>query len=216
FALLLAELDDQDAVLRRQSDQHHHADLPIEIEREAAHDDRNERAEHADRDGQQHGHWNRPAFVQADQEQIGEQDREAEDDGGLAFGTLFLERSVGPFSRKARRQGLRRDGLHGGERLAGRDALRGAALHGHGPQIVVADQHWWPYRETHLGKAAPGNHVAFGVADVDAIDVVDSLAVARFGLDVDLPATAEQVDVVDVVAAKRSLQRLEHVAQLDA
>ena len=31
---LLGELHDQDAVLRRQPDQHHHADLRIEIERE--------------------------------------------------------------------------------------------------------------------------------------------------------------------------------------
>ena len=34
LALLLGELDDQDAVLRRQRDQHHQADLRIEIERQ--------------------------------------------------------------------------------------------------------------------------------------------------------------------------------------
>ena len=32
LALLLGELDDQDAVLRRQADQHDHADLGVEIE----------------------------------------------------------------------------------------------------------------------------------------------------------------------------------------
>ncbi len=35
LALLLGELDDQDAVLGRQRDQHHQADLRIEIERQA-------------------------------------------------------------------------------------------------------------------------------------------------------------------------------------
>ena len=35
LAFLLGELDDQDAVLGRQADQHHHADLRVEIERQA-------------------------------------------------------------------------------------------------------------------------------------------------------------------------------------
>ena len=34
LALLLGELDDQDAVLGCEADQHHHADLPVEIERQ--------------------------------------------------------------------------------------------------------------------------------------------------------------------------------------
>ena len=34
LALLLGEFDDQDAVLGRQADQHHHADLRVQIERQ--------------------------------------------------------------------------------------------------------------------------------------------------------------------------------------
>ena len=44
LALLLGELDDQDAVLGREADQHDHADLRIEIERQAGQDDRHEGA----------------------------------------------------------------------------------------------------------------------------------------------------------------------------
>ena len=39
---------------------------------------------------------------------------------------------------------------------------------------------------------------------------------ARLGLDIDLPGAAEQVEVVDVEAAERRLQRVEDVADLDA
>ena len=46
---LLGEFDDQDAVLGRQRDQHHEADLGVEIEHEAGHEDADEGAEHADR-----------------------------------------------------------------------------------------------------------------------------------------------------------------------
>ena len=35
FPLLLRKFDDQDPVLRRETNQHNHADLPIEVEREA-------------------------------------------------------------------------------------------------------------------------------------------------------------------------------------
>ena len=49
LALLLGELDDQDAVLGGERDQHHHADLRVEIERQARTAQPDERAEHADR-----------------------------------------------------------------------------------------------------------------------------------------------------------------------
>ena len=53
-------------------------------------------------------------------------------------------------------------------------------------------------------------------ADVDAIDVVDRLAVGGLGLRLHLPGAPEQIDVVDVDAAERGLQRLEHVGDVDA
>ena len=112
----------------------------VEIERQTAEHDRREGAEHADRDRQQHRHRDGPALVERDQEQVGEQHREAEDDRGLALGALLLERGVGPFAGIARRQRPRRDRLHRGERLAGRDARRRRALHRHGAQVVVADE----------------------------------------------------------------------------
>ena len=42
------------------------------------------------------------------------------------------------------------------------------------------------------------------------------VAKLRIGLNVDLPGAAEDVEVVDVVAAERRLQRVENVADLDA
>ena len=46
---LLGEFHDQDAVLRRQPDQHDHADLRIEIERQTRRDDGGEGSDNADR-----------------------------------------------------------------------------------------------------------------------------------------------------------------------
>ena len=60
-----------------------------------------------------------------------------------------------------------------------------------------------------LDKASQRNHLAFVIAHIDSVDVIDFAAILRLRLDLDLPSPAIQIDVVDVVSAKRSLQRLE-------
>jgi hypothetical protein len=95
---LLGKLDDQNAVLGRETDQHHHADLGIKIEGEAAEHDCHARPQHGDGDREQHGHRNRPALVEGDQEEVGEQHRKPEDDCGLALRPLLLKGGVGPLA----------------------------------------------------------------------------------------------------------------------
>ena len=50
------------------------------VERQLRPDDRDEGAEDADRYREQHRHGDRPALVERDQEEIGEEQREGEDD----------------------------------------------------------------------------------------------------------------------------------------
>ena len=65
-----------------------------------------------------------------------------------------------------------------------------------------------------LGHRAHRHHRPLGVAHIDPIDVVHLVAKRRLGLDVDLPSAAEHVEVVDVEAAQRRLQRIEYVGDL--
>ncbi len=44
---------------------------------------------------------------------------------------------------------------------------------------------------------------------MDPVDIIDAGPVIRFGLHLNLPGAAEQVHVIDIVSAKRGLQRLE-------
>jgi len=81
LALLLGELDNQDAVLGGERNQHHKPDLTVEIEVQSGKLDAEVRPEHADHDRQQHGNRDRPTLVQRDQEQIGEQHGERENEG---------------------------------------------------------------------------------------------------------------------------------------
>ncbi len=156
----------------------------------------------------------RPALVERDQEQIGEQHRKAEDDRGLALGALLLERRVGPLARIARRQRLRRDLLQCLQRLTRRYARRRTALNGHGAEVVVADQGRRTDDNARLREAAQRDHLSLRVAHIDAVDVVDPRPVGGLRLHLHLPGAAEQIHVVDEVAAERRLQRLEDVLQL--
>ncbi len=165
---------------------------------------------------QQHRDRDVPALVERDQEQKGEQDREREHHRGLAGGLLLLEGRAGPLVAVAGRQDPGREPLHGGERIAGAVAGRGRAVDRDAPVEVVADQRRGPEHQAHRGERADRHHLALGVPHVHLEDVVDLAAEVLVGLDVDLPGAAEQVEVVDVEAAERALQRGEHVVDVDA
>ena len=126
------------AVLGRQRDQHHKPDLGVEVEHEAGHENADEGAEHADRHRKQHRDRNEPAFVEAHEEQVGEQHREPEHDTGLSVGCIFLVGRAGPLVTVAVGQRLGRQRRHRGQRGAGRDAGAGAALNRNGTVVVVA------------------------------------------------------------------------------
>ena len=69
--------------------------------------------------------------------------------------------------------------------------------------------------EPGLGQCPDRHHRAAAAAHIDTIDVLDRIAELRLGLDIDLPSAAEQVEIVYVKSAKRRLQRVEDVADLD-
>ena len=76
---LLGELDDQNAVLGRQADQHDQADLAVDVVDQAAQPLRTERAEHGERHRQQDDERQHEALVLSGQRQVDEQQAEAED-----------------------------------------------------------------------------------------------------------------------------------------
>ncbi len=137
--LLHRELDDQDGVLRGQRDQHDNADLGVDVVVEAEELQSRHRPEQADDDRQQGGNRYRPALVEADEKEVGEDDREPEDGAGLSRRRLLLQRRSCPFIGKPVRQGGRGDGLHRRDRLARRVAGSRPAIDRDRAQIIVAN-----------------------------------------------------------------------------
>src|SRR6185503_6570537 len=122
------ELHHQDAVLRRQANQHHQPDLAIDIVDEAASPLREERANDRDRYREQDDERQREALVLAGERQIAQQQREAEDRRRLAPGPDLLQRDARPRIREALRQDALRQVVHLLQRLAGAEAWRGGAV----------------------------------------------------------------------------------------
>ena len=99
--------------------------------------------------------------------------------------------------------------------MAGTVARLRRTIDDRGPVAVVADQSLRRLDEPGLGQCPDRHHRAAAAAHIDTIDVLDRIAELRLGLDIDLPGAAEQVEIVDVKSAKRRLQRVEDVADLD-
>ncbi len=214
--MLLGELDNQDAVLGGERDQHHKPDLTVEIEVQPGNLDAEVGPEHTDHDRQQHRNRDRPTFIQRHQEQIGEQHRERENNTGLAGRLLLLIGGASPFETVARRQRCIGDLRHGGERRPRRDARRRAAVHGDRAVIVVAGDDLRSGHDLDAGDGTDWHHLADAVAHIDLPDVRNVAAIGCLALNVDLPGTAVEIEVVDVDSAERRLQRGEHVAHVEA
>ena len=137
---LARELDDQDRVLRREADQHHHADLREDVVVEAAQVHAEHRGEQAHRHDEDHGERQREALVERRQENEHEHDAEHERERAGVARSLLLVGDVGPFEVHAGGQRVARDALHRGDRLARRVAGRGVALDVRG-RIEVVAQH---------------------------------------------------------------------------
>ena len=104
-AQLLGELDDQDGVLRRKTDQHDQADLAVDVVGKPAHPLRAERAQHRERHAQQDDERQHQAFVLGRERQVDQQQRETEDQERLPAGLGLLERDAGPGVAHSLRQG---------------------------------------------------------------------------------------------------------------
>ena len=102
------------------------------------------------------------------------------------------------------------------DRLAGTDLRRDVAGDGRGGIHVVAHHRHRAAGVADVDHRAQADHLPLVVAHLELQDLVDLVAEALIGLDVDLPGAAELVEVVHVVRAEIDLQRVEDVADRHA
>ena len=119
---------------------------------------------------------------------------------------MLLKRGAGPFEAVTGRQRLGRDLTHAGECRAGSDAGRRTAVNCHRAIVVVAGDDLRTCHDAKGGDRLQRHHGALAVADVDLPQIRHIASIDRFALQVDLPGPAEQIEVVDEVAAERGLE----------
>ena len=89
-----------------------------------------------------------------------------------------------------------------------------AALDRHRELIVIPDESLWADHRAHLHQTTEWDHLPIGTSDVDTVDIVNRRPILGFGLYLHLPGAPEQVYVVDIISAQRSLQCLENGRRL--
>src|SRR5215467_11704009 len=95
-------------------------------------------------------------------------------------------------------------------------APRRAAIERDAAQIVIASDLLWAHNRLRGQNRAQRHHLVLVVADVDAVDVVDLVAVVGARLEDDLPDPSVDVELIDEEAAEGGPERLEDVAHSDA
>ena len=204
FALRLGELDDQDRVLARQADQHQEADLRENVDVHLGDHDADDRAQQAHRHDEDDRQRQRPAFVLGRQHQEHQHDRQQEDPHRRVAGLQLQQRQLGPLG--AHRSAAIRSSaavFQMRDRLAGTGIRPGVGVDG-GRRDTCCSASPSPARSCSatVAKSASGTISPRSLRTFSCLmsSIVWRILVA--GLHVDLPGSAEAVEVVDVVGAE--------------
>ena len=214
---LLRELDDQNRILRCKPDQHHEADLKVDVVLHPAQPDEEQRAGHGERHREHHRAWQPPPLVQRREDEIDHHDREAEREERSAAGSLLLKRLSGPRDGVARRENLRCRLFDRRDRLAGAHAGFAAAEHLRGEEAVVALDLLGTDDAGSANQRFQRNHFTGRVrAHVNLPDVIGLCAVRRVSLHLNAIRAPRHVEVVHVERPHRALKRIEDVGHGNA
>src|SRR5229473_594235 len=219
FALLelsLGEFDDEDGVLRRQTDEHHEPDLAVDVQLVFSQEQAGEGTEDRDGKRKQHAEWERPALVQGGEDEEHADQREHESLGARAGRLLLLVGKVGPLEAHLARQDFVRHLLERAHHLFRAVAGRGVADDLGGAEQVEAIRELRTIDSLGRNEGRERDHLAVAVADVVAGDVAGALALVTLRLQEDPPLAAEPVELADVGATQECLHGLVDAAQADA
>ena len=206
---LAGEFHDQDGVLCRQPDQHDESHLGQDVDVHAAEEQAADRGQQAHGHDQDHRQRQRPALILRRQHEEDEDHRSGEDEEAGAARQLLLIGELGPFEAESVGQGLGRQLLHGGQRLARRMAGCGRTLHLARGVEVVARQAIGAEPVLEGGDGSQRHHLALGIAGLVIGDLGELLAEGAVGLDQHLIGAAQIVELVDIGGAEIDLEGLE-------
>ena len=215
MAMLPRHFDHQDGILSRKGDEHDQADLHIEIVGDTRHAQGGDRAEEGQRDGEDHGQGQDPAFILAGQKQVDQDDGQAEhqDSGGACQFFLIGER--GPLILHALREQAERHCLHRLERVARAVAPAfGTDDGGCRKKIVELDDARAVGRRDG-DERTERNHTPARIDDGVFFDRIGIHAKRGVRLSVDIERAAELGELIDVGRPEIGLQRVEHLADRD-
>ena len=213
--MLLGHLHNQDAVLRRQTNQRHQTHLGIDVEVDRANRQKHQRTEHGQGHGHQDDHRRHIALVLGRKHQIHDENAQGEHQNtGASGGELKRGDTCEGIADVIEIEAVE-DVLNGCERLTGTLADRLSPLHQHGAIEVVVADHRWCTGEIRLSKLRHLHHLAVSVADVIAEDVVEIAALIRLRLHIDVAHLTALVGEAGVVATREHSDGLHRLLEIN-
>ena len=199
--LHLGELNDQDSVLRRQTDQGYQTDLEIDIVLQPRHPDTQVGTQRGDRQGKQYGDRHDPALILSRQEQEDKQEDQRQDKTSLPTGLFLLIGKTAPLQTDILGQMLPSDPFHRSHRLTRTISRSGYGVdRGRGEHIETLDR---SRTGRILGRAqgSQWNHRPILTADEEQIQIIPGGPIRRLRLDIYTVNTVEHIEVVHVHGA---------------
>ena len=213
---LLGEFDDENRVLRRETDEHDETDLDVDVVDQAAERDERERSQDCHRDSEKDDERQREGLVLSRQGEVDDQKAEAKDDDGLAFGLHFFECETGPRVGHALEFVLLEELDHGCVALTGAKAWCGRTVDlGRAEEVVVVDD-LGSGDLLDTGEVVERDHLAGVGTDVELTQVLRVTAELLVCLDVDAVGAVVVVEVVDVAGAHEGSERSGDLAEGNA
>ena len=206
---LVGELDDENRVLCRQTDQQDEADLGVDVVVEAPGQGQNRGAEDRHRHREDDAEGQGPTLVLGGQEEVDEDDGQREDEPCSTTGGELLVGHAGPLEAHRGRHRVAGDLLHRRDRLAG--AVAGGGISGDRRRgvEVVAGLNCRADGVLDVDQGRQRDHPARVGANLELGDVGSFDPVGLVGLNHDLPDPAEDVEVVDIGRPEVGLQGVE-------
>src|SRR5262249_17667535 len=212
----LGELNDQDRVLRRQTDEHDQTDLGVHVQIVAPQYEAAEGAEDRHRYCQQHRERQRPTLVERRQDQEDEYQRQGKRRPRRPRSLPLLVREIAPVVAHLGRKDFLRHLLERRHGLTGTVTWRGAPDDLGGAVEIESVGVFRAADGARGEQRRERNHGAVVIPHKVILDVLVAPALFPFRLQVHAPLPAEAVELVEVEAAQVGLQGLIYVRHGDS
>ena len=211
--LHLGKFDNQDGILRRQTDERNQPDLEVNIVFQAGRPNPQVGSQRRHRQRQQDSNRHNPTLVLRSQEEEDEEENQRQHKARLSAGFLFLIRQTAPLNADVIREVVFGDTFHRSHSLTGTVSRSSYRIDGCRGKHIESLDSTRASRVLCRPESRQRNHRSILCPDKEQPDIVLSCTVRCLRLDINAINTVEHIEVVHIDRTQISLHRCEDIRQ---